>query len=98
MNSRHNRSRSTKPSHLFPGQAKRNPTTDIIAPPSTPPSHRPKPSNHPLRKTYKPQTYPSKSNSSRGETKMELATNPVFRPTKPTKIILSPGHGAGWVS
>ncbi|KAK1065786.1 hypothetical protein LTR74_007667 [Friedmanniomyces endolithicus] len=27
---------------------------------------------------------------------MEIATNPVFHPTKPTKIILSPGHGAGW--
>ncbi|TKA70866.1 hypothetical protein B0A55_04979 [Friedmanniomyces simplex] len=27
---------------------------------------------------------------------METATNPVFRPTKPIKILLSPGHGAGW--
>jgi len=29
---------------------------------------------------------------------MELATNPVFHPMKPIKILYSPGHGAGWVS
>ena len=26
------------------------------------------------------------------------ATNPIFIPSKPTKILVSPGHGAGWVS
>ncbi|KAK4553985.1 hypothetical protein LTR86_008826 [Recurvomyces mirabilis] len=29
---------------------------------------------------------------------METATNPVYRPTQRTKILLSPGHGAGYVS
>ncbi|KAI7164333.1 hypothetical protein KC349_g749 [Hortaea werneckii] len=29
---------------------------------------------------------------------METATNPIFRPTKPCKILISPGHGAGWVT
>lgn len=29
---------------------------------------------------------------------MEIAANPVFHPSKPTKILFSPGYGAGWVS
>ncbi|KAI6804279.1 hypothetical protein KC332_g14693 [Hortaea werneckii] len=29
---------------------------------------------------------------------MEIATNPIFHPTKPCKILVSPGHGAGWVT
>ncbi|RMY23827.1 hypothetical protein D0867_01800 [Hortaea werneckii] len=29
---------------------------------------------------------------------METATNPIFHPTKPCKILISPGHGAGWVT
>ncbi|KAI7221050.1 hypothetical protein KC333_g1958 [Hortaea werneckii] len=29
---------------------------------------------------------------------METATNPIFRPTKSCKILISPGHGAGWVT
>ncbi|KAI6829329.1 hypothetical protein KC332_g7373 [Hortaea werneckii] len=29
---------------------------------------------------------------------MESATNPIFHPTKACKILISPGHGAGWVT
>lgn len=29
---------------------------------------------------------------------MDIATNPTFLPTKPIKILFSPGPGAGWVS
>ncbi|KAI6872108.1 hypothetical protein KC323_g1725 [Hortaea werneckii] len=29
---------------------------------------------------------------------MESATNPIFHPTKSCKILISPGHGAGWVT
>ncbi|KAI7382436.1 hypothetical protein KC336_g18609 [Hortaea werneckii] len=29
---------------------------------------------------------------------MEIASNPIFHPTKPCKILVSPGHGAGWVT
>ncbi|KAK5138489.1 hypothetical protein LTR08_000075 [Meristemomyces frigidus] len=27
---------------------------------------------------------------------MDTASNPVFHPTKPTRFLISPGHGAGW--
>ena len=33
-----------------------------------------------------------------GSAGMELANNPTFHPNHPTKILISPGTGAGWVS
>jgi len=29
---------------------------------------------------------------------IDVTTGPVFYPSKPTKILVSPGYGAGWVS